>query len=153
MAKLSHQQRALVKNLIKGMTITDAALAAGYSEKCPGQAGHQALEAIKRKMPDILDNHGLTDETLIEKYLKPALEATETEFAKFEGKITDQCEVVAWSPRLTALDMAFNLKGNYAPKDDNRPELNVGVKVVIEHIGNQDTITATAIGPAPTVER
>jgi phage terminase small subunit len=132
MAKfLTPQQRNLLKGLAKGMSITDAARAAGYSDKYAGQVGSQALESIRRRMPELLDKHGLTDDALVENYLKPALEAMETEFAKFEGKITDSIDVIAWSPRLTALDMAFNLRGSYAQKED----LNVnGPIVIINHI-------------------
>lgn len=127
--KLTPQQKLLVKGLVKGLSITDAALAAGYSEKYPGQVGSQALEAIRLKMPEVLERHGLTDDSLVENYLKPALEAQETEFAKFEGRITDQRDVVAWGPRLTALDIAFNLKGSYAPKG-NQPIAPIAVQIV-----------------------
>ena len=99
------------------MSVTDAAKEAGYSEKCAAQLGYQALEAIREKMPSVLDKAGLTDYALIEKYLKPLLEAEETEFAKFQGQITDSRNVIAWGPRAQALDMAFNLKGSYAPKE------------------------------------
>jgi hypothetical protein len=130
MAKLTPQQRSLVKNLIKGMSITDAAREAGYADNgYVGQIGSQALENIRLKMPSVLDKHGLTDDVLVENYLKPALEAEETEFAKFEGHITDQVNVVAWSPRLTALDLAFKLKGSYAPRDVDEASLAVTVNI------------------------
>lgn len=115
--KLTPQQRALVKNLTKGMSITEAAREAGYADNgYVGQMGSQALENIRLKMPAILDKHGLTDEVLVENYLKPLLNAEETEFAKFEGRITDERNVVAWGPRKEGLDIAFRLKGSYAPK-------------------------------------
>ena len=125
---LTPQQRKLLKGLAKGMTITDAALAAGYSDKYAGQVGSQALEAIRRKMPEILDKYGLSDDALVEKYLKPALEANETKFAQKDGLFTDEREVTAWGPRLTALDMAFNLRGSYAPKE---PAGQTNVQVVV----------------------
>ena len=115
--RLTPRQRVLVRNLTKGMSITASAIAAGYSEKNAGQLGHQVLERIREKMPQILDKAGLTDYALIEKYLKPLLEAQETEFAKFEGQITDSRDVIAWGPRAQGLEMAFNLKGSYAPKE------------------------------------
>lgn len=130
--RLTPQQRSLVKYLAKGMNLTDAALAAGYSEECPAQSGHQALEHIKRKMPQILDRHGLTDDALIDKYLRPALEANETKFAQFEGHFTDRQDVIAWGPRLNALDMAFNLKGSYAPKETK----NDGQPVAVQFLTN-----------------
>jgi len=142
--KLTPQQRALVKNLVKGMSITDAAREAGYADNgYVGQMGSQALEAIRLKMPEVLEKAGLTDEALVENYLKPALEAEETEFAKFEGRITDERNVVAWGPRLTALDLAFNLKGSYAPKQDLLQKTAIAVKVTVEHIG-RDTHTPSA---------
>ena len=144
-AKLTDQQRKLIKNLVKGMSITDAAKKAGYSEKYAGQVGSQALENIRLKMPEVLEKAGLTDERLVEDYLKPALQATETKFAQFEGRFTDEREVLAWGPRLTALDLAFNLKGSYAPK----PQQNntaVAIQVVVEHIGGTSSqVTAEAV--------
>jgi phage terminase small subunit len=117
--KLTPQQRALVKNLAKGMTLTEAAIQSGYSENNARQSGYQALEGIRTKMPELLDRHGLTDESLIDKYLRPALEAEETKFAQKDGLFTDAKNVISWGPRLTALDMAFNLKGSFPQRDKN----------------------------------
>ncbi len=60
--RLTPKQILLVRNLLKGMSLTDAALASGYSENYPGQAGYQALEQIRAKMPELLAKHGLTGE-------------------------------------------------------------------------------------------
>lgn len=115
---MTPKQNKLLRNVLAGKSITDSARLAGYSDNgCVGQIGSQALDGIKLKMPDVMNAHGLTDEALIEQYLKPLLSAEDKEFAKFEGKITDSVNVVAWAPRSTALDMAFKLKGIYAPKD------------------------------------
>jgi len=145
--KLTPQQKLLVKGLVKGLSITDAAKEAGYSEKYAGQVGSQALENIRLKMPEVLERHGLTDDSLVENYLKPALQATETKFAQFEGAFTDEREVLAWGPRLTALDIAFNLKGSYAPKPSATQNTAIGIKVIVEHIGrrNQDSVTAQTV--------
>ena len=68
-------------------------------------------------MPDILDAHGLTDEVLIDKYLRPALEAEETRYIVTGGvnnaKIHSRKQPI-WEPRLRALDMSFKLKGSYS---------------------------------------
>ena len=117
--KLTPQQRLLVKALAKGANLTEAALEAGYSPENPGQSGYQAIEQIRVKMPQLLDKHGLTDDSLIEKYLRPALEAEETKFAQKDGMFTDAKNVVSWGPRLTALDMAFNLRGSFPQRDKN----------------------------------
>ncbi len=53
----------------------------------------------------------------------PGLEAMETKLAQDKGKFTDERDLVAWGPRLQALDMAFNLKGSYAAKPGTRVEV------------------------------
>lgn len=111
---LSEQQRSLVKNLLKGMTLTEASLKAGYSENCPAQSGFQALQIIKKKMPQILENSGLSREILVSKYLKPMLSANNKVFATSFGEFTDERSVPAWQARKDALDMAFKLGGDYS---------------------------------------
>lgn len=120
---LTPQQHNLVKNLLKGMNLTQAAIKAGYSTKNAPVIANQALKRIQKKMPQILERNGLSDNALVKKYLKPGLEAQETKFFQKDGVVTDQRDVVAWDPRLRALDMAFRLKGSYAP-------------VNVEHTGN-----------------
>ena len=128
-------QRNLLKHLSKGNTVTEAALLAGYSDKCPSQGGTQALNAIRRKMPELLDRAGLTDECLIKKYLKPGLNAMETKLAQQDGKFTDQVDLVAWGARRDYLDMTFKLKGSYAPTkvagDESSP-----VKIIFDVFGD-----------------
>lgn len=119
---LNQRERLLLKSLAKGATFAEAALAAGYEARHAKQAGFQAFQAVKRKMPQMLEDKGLTDGSIIDKYLLPALEAMETEFAKFEGRITDRQDVISWGPRLQALDMLFKLKGSYAPKEIAGPD-------------------------------
>lgn len=111
------------------MSVSEAAVKAGYTDQAPRQAGHQALEQIRAKMPELLDSKGLTDDALIDKYLRPGLEAQETEFAKFEGKITDSRDVIAWGPRRDFLDMTFKLKGSYAPTKNEGPA-NLAVQII-----------------------
>jgi phage terminase small subunit len=115
--RLTHKERELVRNLIGGMSVTRSALAAGYSEKNPGQSGWQALQNIRRKMPEVFAQNGLTDAVLIEKHLIPALEAQNTLLARKEGQIIYQRSVIAWDARLKALDIALRLRGLYlSPK-------------------------------------
>lgn len=130
---LNQRERLLLKSLATGATFAEAALAAGYEAKHAKQAGFQSFQGIKRKMPEILEAKGLTDSAAIDRYLLPALEAMETEFAKFEGKISDRVDVVAWGPRIQALDMLFKLKGSYAPKEitgQNGTAINIRFEAV-----------------------
>jgi NAD(P)-dependent dehydrogenase (short-subunit alcohol dehydrogenase family) len=76
--KLTPRQHAFVKNLTRGASQKDAFIAAGYKAKHPDQGAHQALKQIQGKVPQIMDQIGLTDHFLIEKYLVPLLEAEET---------------------------------------------------------------------------
>ncbi|MGB7282031.1 MAG: hypothetical protein WBE13_07215 [Candidatus Acidiferrum sp.] len=115
---LTQRERLLLGALANGATYAEAARHAGYSAKHLRQSGFQAFQILKMKMPELLEKKGLSDDATIDKYLRPALEAKETVFAKYEGKITDKRDVVAWGPRLSALDILFRLKGSYA--EDNK---------------------------------
>ena len=129
--RLTHKEQAFVRNLVNGKSLTQSALAAGYSDRHPGQSGWQALENIRHKVPELLDRHGLTDEALIEKHLKPLLNATETKFFQHKGKVTDSRRVPANAIRLNALDTAFRLKGSYTrPADENTERKTAKVIVV-----------------------
>jgi hypothetical protein len=74
-----------------------------------------------------MDQMGLTNHLLIEKYLVPSLEAEETKFFN-EGK--KRINVPALGIRHTALDTAFKLRGSYAPRDPKEAE-HFGIKVVV----------------------
>jgi phage terminase small subunit len=147
--KLTPKERALVKNVSKGKSLTAAAIAAGYSDKNPAQSGFNAMQAIQRKMPDLMDKLGLSDETLINKHLKPLLAAKETKFFAFRKVVTvkskkegekdserveqiiQEREVAALGIRAGAVDMAFKLRGSYAPKQiDFDPDAGTTVTVI-----------------------
>jgi hypothetical protein len=128
--KLTPRQHAFVKNLAKGASQKDAFIAAGYKAKHPDQGAHQALKQIQGKVPQIMDQMGLTDHLLIEKYLVPLLDAEETKF--FNGG-KKRINVAALGIRHTALDTAFKLRGSYAPRDPKEAE-QFGIKVVVVDI-------------------
>jgi hypothetical protein len=97
---------------------------------------------LSTPFPELMDRHGLTGSILVEKYLKPGLDAMETEFAKFEGKITDEREVVAWGPRHAYLETSLKLRGAYP--QEKSPAGGMKISVVVEHIGTQDQAPAEA---------
>ena len=130
MKKLTPRQHAFVRNLAKGASQKDAFIAAGYKAKHPDQGAHQALKQIQGKVPQIMDQMGLTDHLLIEKYLVPLLDAEETKF--FNGG-KKRINVAALGIRHTALDTAFKLRGSYAPRDPKEAE-RFGIKVVVVDI-------------------
>ena len=99
--------------------MTQAAKAAGYSDKNPAQSGYQALAQLRGRVPELLERHGLGEEVLIEKYLLPLLDAEETKF--FNGG-KKRINVQALGIRLAALRTAFELHGSYAPEIQKRPQ-------------------------------
>jgi hypothetical protein len=119
--RLSVRQRSMLEHISNGMTAKAAALAAGYSEKNPRQSGYQALQGLRNKMPGIMEEHGLSDDVLIDKYLLPALDAYETKFFQTAGRITDSRKVIAWRSRVKALDIALKIKGLYARRREPEP--------------------------------
>jgi hypothetical protein len=132
--RLTPRRVKLLKELVKGKSIVDAEKAAGYSTKYPGQSGSQALAQIRATMPELLDRMGLTNESLIENYLKPALDAEDSRVVVLGGVKNQRTKIIktpAWDPRLRALDMSFKLKGAYADKEDGP---RIGVQVIVVDI-------------------
>jgi hypothetical protein len=131
--KLTPKQSRLIENLAGGATITDAAIEAGYSASSrmtAGQLGSQALESVRRKMPEVLAAHGLTDDTLVQK-LGSLLNAKETKFFQKDGKITDSVALEALGIQAQALDMAFNVRGAYPQRGGDG--VNVGTVNILWH--------------------
>jgi hypothetical protein len=129
--KPSARQQKFVRELAKGNTLTQAAKNAGYSQKYAGQAGYQALAQLRGRVPELLERHGLGEDVLIEKYLKPLLEAHETKFFN-EGKT--RINVEALGIRHAALRTAFELHGSYAPRDP-KEAAQYGVRIRIGWTG------------------
>ena len=125
--KATPRQMKLIEERAKGKSYSEAAIAAGYSEKNARQSGYQAMQQLRGRVPDLLDRHGLSEEVLIDKYLRPLLEAEETKFFN-EGK--KRINVAALGIRLGALRELFLLHGSYAPRDP-KEAAQFGVKVVV----------------------
>lgn len=112
---LTLKQKKLVKALAVEETQAEAGKVAGYTTR---QATNQALKTIKEKMPQLMDRLGLTDEALIDKYLRPGLEANKTEFFADKGVVIETRDVISWGDRRGFLDMAFKVKGSYPRNTD-----------------------------------
>jgi len=124
--KPNMRQQKFVKELAKGNTLAQAARNAGYSEKNANQSGYQALAQLRGRVPELLERHGLGEEVLIDKYLRPLLDAEETKFFN-NGK--KQINVAALGIRHAALRTAFELHGSYAPRDP-KEAAQYGVRVI-----------------------
>ncbi len=127
------RQNIFVKELAKGSTLTDAAIAANYSPKNPGQSGYQALKNLRWRGSDLLARHELDEDILIEKHLKPKLTKKKTVFFQHEGKVTDQREVDALETQNWALDAALKIHGTYAPTIyDNKGAAGPNVQIIVD---------------------
>src|SRR6478672_3188742 len=145
--QLTPRQVTFAKNLLSGATITEAARKAGYSGKNPAQSGHQALKAIRLSMPELLDELGLTERTLMEKHLVRKLHAKITKLATRKGEFTDYVELEDHDTQLKAIDMMLRMHGAYAPKDPQEAA-HFGVKVVVIDVPRpQHGVFMADIGP------
>ena len=142
--RLSLRERKLLKELPTSKSVTEAAIKAGYSKKYPRQAGHQAMKALRGRVPDLMDELGLTERFIIDKKLRPVLDATETKFIREvkevkRGKrwvqlpVVNQYIVADNMARLNAIDKTLLLHGSYAPRDP-KEAAQFGVKVIIQDI-------------------
>jgi len=129
--------------MAKCKSMTEAAKEVGYS--CV-QAASNAVRASKQKMSDVLDKAGLTDEALVNKYLRPLMNAEETLFFQHQGIVLDKRRVAALGIRSGALDMALKLKGSY-PKNGNGDSANNGggPPQIVIHLGAFDPERAFAL--------
>jgi len=127
---LSPKQKALMRLLAQGSDRKTAALLAGYSPKNPDQSAYQALKHLGNSFPELLDKHGLTDSHLIQKHLKPLLKARRTKHFAHNGKVKSVRYYADNDTRIAALEMAFRLKGSYAPTKTQNESRSVDVIVV-----------------------
>jgi hypothetical protein len=119
---LSPKQRNLVKALGTAASVAEAGRIAGYSDRT---AAHRALTAIELKMPELMDREGLTDEVLVNNYLRPGLAATKREHFANGGVVLETREEPDWATRRGFLDMAFKVKGKYlklTEADEEQPD-------------------------------
>lgn len=87
--RLTAKQEAFLVALEGGKTLTDAAIAAGYSRNGAGQSGWNTLKAMREGFREASINLGLTPQTFIEKYVIPGLSATKIDRTKFMGQTTE----------------------------------------------------------------
>lgn len=136
----------------------EAAVRAGYSPKNPDQSAAQALSAIRKKTPEILDELGLTVRSVIKNHLEPLLKATTIKVAQHEGEITDYVELADNRIRLDTQKTIFELHGAY-PTEQEKQQGSLGVEVVVIDVPRPDRsgigvkVTATTPAPARKVER
>lgn len=112
---LTLKQKKLVKALPNSESIAEAGRKAGYSGR---DSAHTAMKTVREKMPGLMDRLGLTDEALVNNYLRPGLDAMKTEFFADKGVVIETRDVISWGDRRGFLDMAFKVKGSYPRNTD-----------------------------------
>jgi hypothetical protein len=131
--ELTPRQITFMKHLLTGATITEAARKAGYSEKNLAQSGHQALQTIRLKRPELMARLELTPSVLIEKYLVPLLSATTRKCLQHKGKFIYSRALPDWRTRAIALDMVLRMMGAYTPNQSRQSPTasEPGVKIFV----------------------
>jgi Terminase small subunit len=117
---LTMRQKRFLKEIQRSKSLTKAARRAGYSPKHAGQAGYLALRRIGEKAPRLLENTEDSLEEVIEKSIKPGLEATKTTHIKHQGKITAEFVQPDWRARLAMAKLCLRLYGAYPAKTEKR---------------------------------
>jgi hypothetical protein len=111
--KLTVKQKKLVEALSTSDSVAEAGERAGYSDR---KAAHRALKSVSEHAPEVLERLGLTVEHVVDKCLRPLLEAKERKFFANQGLVLDTREVEALDIRLRAVDLWAKLMGAYTPQ-------------------------------------
>lgn len=128
--KLNVRQRKYLDGLSQGLTRRQALDYAGYSETTrPVSVENSSVKAafarlIRRAAPAHKIAYRIAE----------GLDAKETKFFQFEGRVTDQRDVIAWGERRAYAELAAKF-GEYSQDSANSSSVAVGVKVIVEHIG------------------
>ena len=117
-----------MKNLALGMAQKEAAIKAGYTTKHPRKAAHQALAQIAKTWPEELESVVGTPRQVIDKYLLPLMNATETKAFNHNGDVIYSRPIINWGARSNGLDIYCRIAGAY--QDEKKPEARP-VQVII----------------------
>lgn len=126
---LSPRKAQFVKGVVAGKSARQSALDAGYSQSVANDPGRKLFN--QSDIQAVLGEHirKIIPAERIAQRMSEGLDAMETVFAKFKGRITDQKDVVSWSERRQYAELAAKM-GGYMPKD--APDLIVPIQVVID---------------------
>lgn len=111
---------------------TNSAILAGYGKGSSAQTmGERNYKKYANEIGKWIDDNGLSENALKQKLLS-LLDAHETKFFADKGVIVSQVDVEALGIQQRALDMAFKVKGVYAPDKTELTGKNGG-KIEVEH--------------------
>jgi hypothetical protein len=126
--------RAMIRD---GKTQTEAAIVAGYSPS--HNSGHQAMNQIRQKAPDLLQEIGLYPKKVMEEILIPGLHAEKVEHFAHQGVVIDSRTVVDHEQRGKYLDRYCKLLGLYANghDEDGPPRPTATIVINLGFLGQE----------------
>ena len=137
--QLKPRQQKLLDGILKGKSTRQAAKDAGYKRGAdhPGELLNTAAmrQALRRRLPSV---------ELIALRVTQGLSAKKTEFAKFEGKITDSRDCVDHHERRRFAELACRLHGLLEMDENGDPQ-----RIVVNIVRNaalKDIRTGAAFG-------
>ncbi len=91
--------------------------------------GSQVLSSLNIPLREIMRAKGIDDDALMGK-LQGNIEAKETKFATFEGKFSDEREVINLTERRKSLELAHRLRGDLTNtlKLELPPEVSINIQ-------------------------
>ena len=110
--KLNPRRAALLKEIAKGKTTSEAAKVAGYSHP---NAANTALRQMRGELVQALEKRGWGPDQFVEKYLVPMLSAKKTLYASEHGIFTDSRDVEDNGARINAGEQYLKVIGGFAP--------------------------------------
>ena len=130
--KLTSKQKKLVEALPVTSSIAEAGTVAGYSDRT---AASRALKSISERAPEVLERLGLTIEHVVDKCLRPLLEAKETKFFASNGIVLDTKEVAALDIRIRAIEVWARLMGAYTAQ---KVQLSGNLSLDLNHVSDDE---------------
>jgi phage terminase small subunit len=118
-APLNARKRKYLEGVTRGLSKTEAKRLAGYSEST--QPCKIETPQLKAQFARLIRQH--VPAHVLAKRIAEGVDAKETKFFQFEGKVTDQRDVVAWGPRATFAKIAAEW-GQYVEPDG--PKVSIG---------------------------
>jgi hypothetical protein len=138
--QLTVEQVLFLRAMQKGKTSQEAYIAAGYDGDFSAQGGRKMLRTIQKKMPEILDAFGITQERIAKK-LDSLLEATEVKvfYDSKTGKVVYSDPLPALDIQLRTTDVTNKMRGNYIqPEDLQRQQAPTQIMVVVKNVWDDE---------------
>lgn len=138
--RLTTKESRLIEELPKHETRAEAAIAAGYTSVYPVQAASRALSQIVKKSPEIMKELGLDTRAVVDKHIRPLLEANDIRQDKYGGNYT----VPDNSTRLRAAETVLKLNDAFPREEvtDGHTPTGVIFRLELADDGRAKAITA-----------